>query len=210
MTKANYKDALYAQKAIKRALKRNVQLKFSHLGNIKDLHFELYPDASLGNMESELLTKSMMGYFVCLSNRENKINPLNWKSKVIEKVAPDIKTAETLALEQALDDTIHLRNILSEIYFADENHLKIPININEDSKSLVESIFSTKKVKRKTMRVVISKIQEQLINGNIMDVEHVKSQNQLADVFTKCGVCPEKLLKVLESGKLEKEKEEIG
>ena len=128
-------------------------------------------------MESDLLTKSMMGYFVCLSNNANQINPMNWKSKVIDKVAPDIKTAETLALEQALDDTIHLGNILSEIYFGSENHHRIPITINEDSKSLVESIFSTKKVKRKTMRVVVSKIQEHLTHGIVTDVVHVSSQN---------------------------------
>ena len=147
----------------------------------------------------------MMGYFVCLSNSSLKINPLNWKSKVIDKVAPDIKTAETLSLEQALDDTIHLGNILSELYYGDPNYLKIPIIINEDSKSLVESIFSTKKVKRKTMRVVISKIQEQLFNGTVSDVVHVNSHNQLGDVFTKNKSCPEKLLKVLEQGAIKEE-----
>ena len=56
------------------------------------------------------------------------------------------------------------------------------------------------------MRVVISKIQENLINGNIQNVDHVRSQLQLGDVFTKNRACPDKLLKVLESGKIEKEK----
>ena len=147
----------------------------------------------------------MMGYFVCLSNKERQINPLHWKSKLIDKVAPDIKTAETLALEQALDDTIHLGNIFSEIYFGNPNHLKIPIKINEDSKSLVESIFSTKKVKRKTMRVVVSNIQEQLTSGIISDVVHVSSKDQLGDVFTKNRASPDQILRVLELGKIEKD-----
>ena len=74
-------------------------------------------------------------------------------------VAPDIKPAETLALEHPLDDVIYLGSILPEIYFGDPNFYRIPIHIKEDSKSLVESIYSTKKVQRKTMRVVIPKIQ---------------------------------------------------
>ena len=95
------------------------------------------------------------GFFICLSNNETKMSPLHWKSRIIEKVAPDIKTAETLALEHALDDGIHLGSILSEIYFGDPNFYRIPIHIKEDSKSLVESIHSTKKIQLKTMRVVI-------------------------------------------------------
>ena len=96
-------------------------------------------------------------------------------------------------------------NIFSELYYGDPNYLKTPIKINEDSKSLVESIFSTKKVKRKTMRVVVSKIQEQLFNGTVSDVIHVNSQNQLGDVFTKNRSCSEKLLKVLEQGAIKEE-----
>ena len=81
---------------------------------------------------------------------------INWKSKVIDKVAQDIKTAETLALENAVDDAIHLTNMISELYTGKLIGYQIPIVVNEDSKSLIESLYSTKKVKRKTMRVVIS------------------------------------------------------
>ena len=202
LNKATFKDAMDSVKSTKKAYERNVSLKFSKLGPIEKLHIELYPDASLGNIESELKTKSMMGYFACISNDAMEMNPLNWKSKIIENVAPDIKSAETLALEQALDDTIHLGNMLSELYFEDPNKFKIPITINEDSKSFVHSIFSTKKVKRKTMRVVISKIQENITNGNIQDVRHVRSSEQLGDVLTKKGACPERLLSVLQQGTL--------
>ena len=128
---------------------------------------------------------------------------MNWKSKIIEKVAPDIKTAETLALEQALDDSIYLGNMLSEIYSGDPTKHKVPIQIFEDSKSLVESIYSTKKVQRKTMRVVISKIQEHLLSGIISEVKHVSSKDQLGDVFTKKGACSKNILKVLENGYIE-------
>ena len=203
LNKATFRDAVDSLKATQKAKNTSVKLKFSHLGNINDLHIELYPDASLGNIEENLQTKSMMGYFACLANSCSKISPLNWKSKVIDKVAPDIKTAETLALEQALDDCIHLGNMLSEIYCGDPEKHRIPIKIFEDSKSLVESIYSTKKVQRKTMRVVISKIQEHLLSGRVIDVQHVCSKDQLGDVFTKKGASPDNLLRVLENGYIE-------
>ena len=114
------------------------------------MHFQVYPDASLGNIEYNSETKSVMGSLICLSNKTLDVCPLSWKSKIIEKVAEDIKSAETLALESAVDDTVYLASMFSEIYTGNSDK-KLPIVINEDSKGLVESLYSTKKVKRKTM-----------------------------------------------------------
>jgi hypothetical protein len=144
----------------------------------------------------------MMGLLVLLSNENLETSPLHWKAKVIDKVAEDIKTAETLALENAMDDAIHLGKMISELYSADHNAPNIPIVVNEDSKSLIESIYSTKKVKRKTMRVVISSIQQHIANKTIQDIKHVKSEDQLADVFTKQGVSSERILKAVKHGTL--------
>ena len=58
------------------------------------------------------------------------------------------------------------------------------------------------------MRVVISKIQEHLSSGTIFEVKHVSSKNQLGDVLTKRGASPDKLLVVLETGKLIQTEEE--
>ena len=144
-----------------------------------------------------------MGYFIALSNQDMKVSPLHWKSKVIEKVAEDVKTAETLALETAVDDSIHLADLIAEIYTGkEEPTVKIPLKINEDSASLIESLYSTKKVKRKTMRVVISSIQQNMKRKRIQDIFHVKSQDQLADVFTKSGVHTDRILNVMLSGSM--------
>ena len=75
--------------------------------------------------------------------------------------------------------------------------------MNEDSKSLVETLFSTKKVKRKTMRIVISSLQQYMKEGVISNVKHVNSKQQLADAFTKKGGYCERLNDVLKKGKLE-------
>ena len=119
------------------------------------------------------------------------------------KVAPDIKTAETLSLENAIDHAVHLSQMITELYCDDSDKFRIPLIINEDSKALVDSLYSTKKVKRKTMRVVISCIQQYLKNGTIKQINHVRSQQQLADVFTKYGVSKFNIMDVVSHGKIE-------
>ena len=137
-------------------------LKFTHLGNWKDLCIQVYADASLGNIEDNSETKSVMGYFICLANKDSYMNPLHWKSKIIDKVAEDIKTAETLSLENAVDDAVYISRMLTELYTGTGTEPNIPLFIKEDSKSLIESLYSTKKVKRKTMRVIISSLQQKM------------------------------------------------
>ena len=202
LNRAKYSDAKSCNKTIKKVKQQPVELKFKKLGKLDQLHLEIFSDASLGNVEEGGLTKSAMGYIICLANDNLDINPLLWKSCVIEKVAEDIKTAETLALEQTLDDAIHLSNLITEVYTGNPTENSIPIIANVDSKSLLESIYSTKKVKRKTMRVVVSSIQQHLQSKILTEINHVKSKDNLADVFTKKGVPTERILNVLRNGSL--------
>ena len=143
-----------------------------------------------------------MGYFIALCNDSSMCNPIHWKSRIIDKVAQDTKTAETLALEIALYNAIFISNFLTEIYFGPDAKLRIPILIYDDSKSLIQSLFSTKKVKRKTMRVVISRIQQLLRNKTISDAIHVKTKDQVADILTKRGVSCDKIYQTLREGKI--------
>ena len=101
-----------------------------------------------------------------------------------------------------MDDAIYISKMISEIYTGNVEQYNIPIVVNEDSKALVESLLSTKKVKRKTMRLVISSIQEKIREGIVSAIEHVSSEEQLADVFTKKGAKSDILLEVLDSGNL--------
>merc|ERR1711954_164473 len=82
------------------------------------------------------------------------------------------------------------------------SQFKIPILVYDDSKSLIQSLYSTKKVKRKTVRVVISRIQQLIRNKTIMDTIHVKTKDQAADFLTKRGVSCDKLTKIPKEGKI--------
>ena len=202
LNRATIKDAKNANKVVKKMKQNDIKLKFGNLGKVDDMHIEVFADASLGNIEDQIHTKSAMGYFICLANSSFQMSPLHWKSAVIEKVAEDVKTAETLALEKSIDDAVHFSNLITEIYTGESTTNSIPIVANTDSKSLLQSIYSTKKVKRKTMRVVISSIQQNLQNKIIKDVHHVKSRDNIADIFTKKGVDNTRIKEVLKFGNL--------
>ena len=198
---AKNRDAKASKKVVMKAKQEKVAIKYSHVGDLKDLKLEVFADASFATAENQD-NKSVMGLVILLRGKDNMVNPLHWKSKVIDKVAEDIKSAETLALETAVDDAIHLADMITEIHSANPTEDKIPLIINEDSKSLVESLYSTKKVKRKTMRVIVSSLQQHMKKGRIKDIHHVSSQQQLADVFTKKGVAPDNIIHTVSSGTL--------
>ena len=199
---AKNKDAKTSKKVVMKAKQEKVAITFSHVGELKDLKLEVFADASFTSAE-EQNNKSVMGLIILLRGKENTVNPLHWKSKVIDKVAEDIKSAETLALETAVDDARHLADMITEITSTTNSEEdKIPLIINEDSKSLVESLYSTKKVKRKTMRVILSSLQQQMKKGRIKEIHHVPSQQQLADVLTKKGVNSDFILDTVSTGTL--------
>ena len=90
-----------------------------------------------------------------------------------------------MALETATDDAVYLSDILAEVYAGNVGEPGPPLIIREDSKSLIESLYSTKKVRKKTMRVVISSLQQKLKSREIEDIEHISSELQIADILTK-------------------------
>ena len=75
-----------------------------------------------------------------------RARPILWKAKKIARVADSTKTAETLSM----DDAIYLARMIREIYTGKKSLDQIPVVLFTDSKTLDNSIFSTKQVDRKT------------------------------------------------------------
>ena len=109
-----------------------VNVSYANSITKKIIHFMVYSSFML-IIFFPLGIKSLW-YFICLYNSNLEISPLHWRSSVIDKVAEDIKTAETLALEKAIDDAIQFSNILTEIYTGKPTANSILIIANTDSK----------------------------------------------------------------------------
>ena len=159
-----------------------------------------FTDSSYRNAEDA--TKSVGGRFISLTNNNGDSNPLIWKSKTIQQVCKSVKTAETRSLNEGMEDAIYLSQLIHEIYTGQVNKGNIPVELYIDSKTLHDSIKSTKPVVEKTVRHVIAWMKQQIDNKFVDKVDIVSSKDNIADVFTKRGVKTDNILEVVIKGSL--------
>ena len=93
--------------------------------------------------------------------------------------------------------------MISEIYFDNSDmKVKIPVEMKIDSKTLFDSIQSSKQIEEKTIRHLIAWVKEQLDNKTVSNISWVSSSNMLADIFTKRNANHESLVKSITEGKI--------
>ena len=165
---------------------RNI-LKFTRLGDFSDLSIKVYADASYGNQNDKI--RSTAGRVILLENsKTGKVSLASWKTKKIGRVCRSVKSAETRALEEAVDDGINIARVISEVYKGKINLKEpeqIPVVAFTDSKSLWESLHNTRQCEEKLLRNSIASMKE-LIDLNMMkDALWVPTTMQLADCMTK-------------------------
>ena len=99
---------------------------------------------------------------MALSNEEGLSSPLLWKSKTIQQVCKSVKSAETRSLERGLEDSIYLARMFREVYSGKASEMQIPVQVKIDSKTLLDSIISTKQIDEKTLRHLIAWTMQQI------------------------------------------------
>ena len=123
-----------------------------------------HTDAS--HMTIEQKTKSVSGRVIFLSNKdETKVSPLHWKSKTIVQACTSSKAAETRAAYMACDDTIGLARALMEIYTGKKGEKQVETTLKSDSKSLQDTLFSTKQIEEKMLRPTILAMKQMMTNS---------------------------------------------
>ena len=101
-----------------------------------------------------------------------------------------------LALDEGIEESYITRSIVCEILNISIKSEHIPIECVIDNKSLKDSIYSTKTLTKKHLKVDICAIRE-MIEIEIKLVMWKESKMQLADCLTKTGVSGEKLIDAL-------------
>ena len=130
---------------------------------------------------------SAKGRLVFLSVGEN-VCPLSWISNKVRRKVSSTLSAETLALNDALDDAVYLMHLISEIYHDIVRESKIPIIAYVDNKSLDESLRSTKQFQEKRSRIDIAEVQHMLESKEINEISWIPSTDNLSDGLTKRGI----------------------
>ena len=199
---------------IKKAKARKQVLRFTKLGDYSDLIVKVYTDASYNNQDGK--TRSTEGKVVLVENPNTGLsNVVSWKVKKIPRVCRSVKSAETRALEDGLDDAVHTARLVHETYKGAINLKEpeqIPVIAKTDSKSLWESIYNSRQCEEKMLRNTIAGIKELLQLKMLDSVDWVSTEDQLADCLTKKGTVNKAnwLLGVLSSNTLKKERESRG
>ena len=141
------------------------------------------------------------GHLVILSVGKN-VCPLSWIPNKVRRKVSSTLSAETLALNDALDDAVYLKHLISEIYHDNVRESKIPIIAYIDNKSLDESLRSTKQVQEKHSRIDIAEVQCMLESKEINEINWIPSKENLADGLTKRGIDTSVFLQCISTGKL--------
>jgi hypothetical protein len=186
-------DLLSAMKVVRGLSQTETKIWFPQLSNnVQHYKLVLYTDASHANICEG--TGSVGAYILFLSDTE-KSCPIDWHASKIKRVVRSTLVAETLSLQQGFEAAYYISRILREMLGVD-----VPIQAVVDNKSVVESVYSTRMVNDKRLRIDIAALKENL--GKDFDVKWCPGHEQLANVMTKHGTSGYQLLDILQSGKI--------
>ena len=200
--KATVSQARKINKIIRIANCTESFVKFSKIGRFEDLKIIGISDASFNTKDDK--TKSVMGKLILLSNlNETKVSPILWKSKTIQTVCKSVKTAETRAFDKTCEDAIYIARCFWEIYKCERTNKQIPVEMITDSKSLVESINSTKQIEEKLIRPIIKWIKQMVDAKALQNIRWCDTDSCISDALTKSGSkVTEKMLKICQIGEM--------
>ena len=179
-------------------LKDAAKIKIANLKDFKNTEIWSFTDASFGNLNNGV--DSAQGYIMFLVNTNTgDCAPIEWRSNKIQRVTNSTLAAETMSLTTGIDASIatrwFLREILGEKY-------EFPIIAIVDNKDAYEAAHNSTDVNERRLRREIGMVKQWLKEGDIKKLVWVPGDLQAADILTKKGVNPSKLMMILQSGKL--------
>lgn len=130
----------------------------------------------------ELDRKSTTGYLFQIFNNCT----ISWSTRKQSTVAVSSTEAEYMALFEAVREAIWIKSVLNSIYI----ELSEPIVIFEDNNSCI-SIANNPTNHKKSKHIDIKyHFTREQINKNVIQLKHISTGNQLADMFTKAIPTP--------------------
>ena len=131
---------------------------------VEGLQIDVYCDSSWGNLGAG---SSAEGCVILLSGPSKRCCPISWSSNKIHRKVQSTLPTETLSTYDAVNETICIWHMLTELYYDDYLENKFPVIVYTDNQSLHDNLHSTKQVKEKRLRITLAGIQESLERGNI-------------------------------------------
>ena len=180
---ATVEDVMQANKVIRKAKSNTVRLRFRDLGDVKTAELISFSDASLGNLKDGA---SQGGHIICLVGKNGNYSPISWQSKKIRPVVKSTLAAETLALQEGAENCYILQSIIDEVYQLQPEE-SVQVRCLTDNQSLCDTLYSTKIISDKILKVDIYMIHKMIENKEISQVAWTDTKKQLANCLTKKG-----------------------
>ena len=186
-------DILKLNKLVKNMQHDKVVIKYPNMGDPSKWSLVVFTDASFGNLADG---SSQGGNVVFIHTPEGVVAPLSWSSKKLHRVTKSTLSSETLATIEGVDSAMLLRLQIQEVFgvFPD-------INVFTDSKSLYQTVHTSKIMTDKSQRIIISYLRQFVESGEVK-ISWIDGNNQIADGLTKLGDSPYQLREVLDTTRL--------
>ena len=193
---ATIRDAIQINKVITRVQSAETHVTFPPL-DLNSVRVKAYADGSFNSLPDG---GSQGGQIVFICDKWNNSSPISWSSTRLRHVVRSAVAAETLVMCDGCELAFYVAELAGHILSPRKDE-SLKVHSITDSRSLYESLGSTKLVSDKRLRVEISALR-QMVNKGEVSVEWVEGAKQLADVLTKQGVSWKLLQFVLREGKL--------
>jgi hypothetical protein len=191
-------DMLRANKAVKKIQSTEAKIMFPTLSNIDRCYILTMSDAAFANLQDNV--SSGCGHIILLVDSEMKCCPLSWKANKVKRVVRSTLAAEALALQEAIDTAIYLRELLREML--NKPSLRLPIESWVDNNNAYDAVHLTTQVADTKLRIDIADIKESVRDSDVI-VKWCPGDEMIANSLTKRGANSNNLLHLLNSGAIE-------
>mmetsp|Transcript_31063 Transcript_31063/g.45455 ORF Transcript_31063/g.45455 Transcript_31063/m.45455 type:complete len:340 (+) Transcript_31063:1620-2639(+) len=187
----SHKPMKVHEDAVKRIVRYLIGTKEEGLsfGSDSKLNLEAYADADFAGLwgveepSDATCVKSRTGYLIRLGGC-----PLVWKSKLQTLIAVSTMEAEYIALSMCMRELIPLKRILAELNGVFKFELEGALTkstVFEDNASAVQLATVPKMTPRSKHIALHYHFFRKFIGDGIVEVKHVSTDLQIADIFTK-------------------------
>ena len=157
--KATLKNLKDVNKCIRRIKTEEVSIKFPKLfGEVSTWSFVVYSDGALANLPDKV--SSSGGHIMFLKDIEDNAAVVKWSVNKIQRIVRSSLAAETLNMQEAMEDVIFTREVLCEVFGDCAEKIKIHMII--DSRSLRDAVYGTSPVDDKLLRINIAAIKQMI------------------------------------------------
>ena len=183
------KKIIEANKVLAKLKANKGSITFPKISKSSELNVIVYSDATYASLDDG----SSQGGFIIFVGYEEKLAPICWSSKKLERVTKSPLASETLALSEAADAGVLVSAMLQEIF----KFSRLPkVICRTDNASLVDTLHSSNLVTDRRLRIDVARIKEMVKNDEIV-VQWVRGHDQLSDSLTKAGASASSLRSIL-------------